>query len=857
MKHLFYLSFLLFFSLPLGAQTEIPLQGNRTLQRYYAQREAQLPESQGAAFRGPAQSCMPEQEGRIYVNAGETRYIDTNIDTSGLGAGGQLSCLNCDGNPIGTTAIADDSLVVTAASDILGGLYSFTVEYCAAAGCRQATFTVVGRRAGRSYPQPVIELPPGARAQADGQASFLPAPLACSELIDIGDQYEGRDQRFFFTTYARPDSSFFYDASRYAGTDRVSLVLCDTFAICDTFHFTFGIIRDTIKLEVGGREVFMDDFSGEGPLSDPALWLDADTYINREFGVAPPSVGVATFDGLGPKGQPFGGGLGPADRLTSTYLDLTALPGDISISFWLQPGGLGERPRPQDDLVLEYKDFSGNWDEFAAITINDFTVAPGQIPPFRFFSFPIPSPYKHGAFQFRLTNYNNRNGINNIWHLDYVRLGRFASSQEINDVAFTAPPKTILANYSSMPWRHFEEVEATELDNIIEVRARTLAGPGQSRNAEPSFVRLEELSTGVELFNVSLFGSGQERNFPPGTYKEREYDLTGAGVFEANIYPSYLALMSGPTFDGPGRLEFRMEYGLTTGQETGPGYESVLRNDRVAATTIFDQYFAYDDGSAESALVAQEEDQIAVKFTSAVDDTLRAIRMHFPHMISDASNQEFNLKVWINVLDEEPEFAMNFLRPLYPDQVLDTLQGFTTYVLTGADGNPRPLYLPAGDFYIGWEQLTNCNFTDCIPFGLDKNTPEGQAVSYFKQGNSSQWRAFPDLGVPVPAGALMVRPVVGSETPDPTTPVGEAAREAFQLKVFPNPARNVLHLLPADGRFGDYRIELYNAFGQLICQGPMQAQLDVGQYESGMYVLRATKEGDGQWVQRRVVLMKE
>lgn len=852
MKHLFYSILFVLIYPSLSAQVEVPLQGNRTLQRFYAGQDIPQAESQEPAFRGPGRACMLEQEGKSYVNAGETRYIDTNIDTTGLGDGGQLSCLNCDGNPIGTTAIVDDSLQVTAADDIVGVEYSFTLEYCASGGCRQGTFTVVGRRRGQHYFPPTIGLDSEERVLTQGQASLLPGPLACNKFIDAPDRYEGRDQRFYFTTYVDVDESFYYAASRYAGVDSVYLVLCDTFAICDTFHFAFSIQRDTIKLAVGGREVFMDDFSHEGFLTDPSLWLDADTYVNREFGVNPPSVGIVTFDGLGPKGQPFGGGLGAADRLTSTYLDLQSISGDLFLSFWVQPGGLGERPRPQDELVLEYKDFNGDWDEFAVITVDSFPVAPGEISPFRFFSYPIPPLYKHGAFQFRLTNYNNRNGINNIWQVDYIRLSRFASNNAIDDITFTSAPQTILSNYNSMPWRHFKGVEEAELSPLIEVNARNLSSG--DRNAEPSFIRVEEQMTGVELFDVSLFASGLERNFASGEFKQRTYDLRGGPLFTPTPYNGYLNQMRSGVFDAPEQLLFTVTYGLeNASQQQAPGYEAVLRNDQVSATTVFANYFAYDDGTAESALVAQEDDQIAVKFTSTVDDTLRAIRMHFPHMISDVSNQEFNLKVWVGQLDNEPEFVMNFLRPFYPDQALDTLQGFTTYPLTNTNGDLAPLYLPAGDFYIGWEQLTNCNFTDCIPFGLDKNTPEGQALSYFKRNSTDEWKAFPDLGIPVPAGALMVRPVVGSETPGPTA-VDEVAAPPFQLRIFPNPARDILNILPAEGPYEDFHIELYNSLGQLLHQGPMPPQLPVEQYESGLYLLRVSRIGVKGWAQYKVIL---
>lgn len=866
MKHLFYSILFVFASTQISAQVEAPLQGNRTLQRYYAERGETRPEGQGLEFRGPGRACMLEQEGKTYINAGQTRYIEIDIDTTQLGGNGQLNCLNCDGNPIGETAIADDSLKIAAAVDITGVEYSFVVEYCGAEGCREYILPVVGRRRGQHYFPPAITMAPEERVLAGGQASALPGPLACNKFIDAADRYEGRDQRFYFTTYTDADSSFYYASSRYAGVDSVYLVLCDTFAICDTFHFTFRIQGDTIKLAVGGRDVFMDDFSNEGPLTLPSLWLDADTYVNREFGINPPTVGVATFDGLGPKGQPYGSGLGPADRLTSTYLDLEAISEDLFISFWLQPGGRGERPRPQDILTLEYKDTNGDWDEFADIMILDTSlvvlgdtvpiVSRGEAFPFVFQSFPIPPLYKHGAFQFRLTNYNNRNGINNIWHLDYIRLSRFARDSSLNDIAFTQAPETILNTYRSMPWRHFESMEEEELSPFIEVKIRNISS-GDINAGDGSSVSIQELVTGTELFRVPLLATGLEVNFTAGLFKERTYDLRGGPLFEPTPYNGYLNQMSSGAFDGVAPLFFRAQYILAPGaaaQANAPGFESVLRNDTVSRITVFDNYFAYDDGTAESALVAQEDDQIAVKFTSTVDDTLRAVRMHFPHMLSDAGSQEFNLNIWVGRLEGEPDFVMNFLRPFYPDQVADTLQGFTTYPLVDVNGNLDPLYLPAGDFYIGWEQLTNCNFTDCIPFGLDKNTPEAQSISFFKRNNTDEWRAFPELGIPVPAGALMVRPVVGSETPGPTSTDGQG-KEKFQLQLFPNPARGFLNLYPSEGNFEDYRLELYNSMGQLLYQAPLQPQLNVSQYESGLYLLRVVQVGSGKWLQKKVVVV--
>ena len=834
---------------PLQAQIEVPLRSNPVLQRYYAESEALRPKGwqEAEADSRNQRECRLEKPGITYLEAGKTAFLRIIIDTAGMGPGvGPIECVNCTGNPIGSAMVVGDSLVVTAAADILGQQYAFTVERCSPSGCKQRSFEVVGRRPGQHHFPPAVLLQAEQRVQATAQAGLLPGPLACNKFIHQPGAYEGRDQRIYFTDYTDVDSSIFYEASRYAGVDSVFVVLCDSFAICDTFHFAFRIQQDTIKIGLGGRQAFLDDFSYPGPETDPALWLDSDTYVNATYGLNPPSVGVATFDGIDRYGRPYGGSFGPADRLTSTYLNLLGNNDPLHLSFWLQQRGLGEYPEPQDIIKLEFKRANGNWQE--VYRFPGLAIGPGgqtQVV-FEFYTFSIPTEYKHQAFQFRFTGFNDRQGIDDIWNLDYVHLSRFAADTTINDVAFTMLPRTILERYSSMPWRHFEEQEASELANFITVGLRNLSP--QPQNADPSRVRITERSTNLSVLDATLF-NGLERNIPEGIPLNRVYTLEGDPNFP---YSSYLSAMSGSSFDGLERLEFTTEYTLVNGsQTTGLGFEPILRNDRVARTTVFDNYFAYDDGSAETGVVVQKDDQIAIKFTASVPDTLRAIQFHFPHMVSNVSNQEFHLKVWIGELDGQPEFRMNLLRPFYTESSFDSLQGFTTYPLVDPQGNFQPLALPAGDFYVGWEQASPCNFTDCIPVGYDKNTPEGLGYLYFNK-NSTVWVPFPPN---FPGGAMMVRPVVGSETPG-FTATDEASQPAAALRLFPNPAREMVFLQLEMGNYDDFQLYLFNSMGQLVRQGPLLPQLDVAALAPGVYVLKALSRRNGEVLQARLVVAR-
>jgi hypothetical protein len=81
------------------------------------------------------------------------------------------------------------------------------------------------------------------------------------------------------------------------------------------------------------------------------LWQDDDVYINGTYPVDPPTIGVATFDGLARTGYPYDfpnyTAYGRADHLTSVPIDLEYPASDsIYLSFFYQAKGLERRFDP-------------------------------------------------------------------------------------------------------------------------------------------------------------------------------------------------------------------------------------------------------------------------------------------------------------------------------------------------------------------------------------------------------------------------------------------------------------------------------------------------------------------------------
>ncbi|MCB0629210.1 MAG: T9SS type A sorting domain-containing protein, partial [Lewinella sp.] len=251
----------------------------------------------------------------------------------------------------------------------------------------------------------------------------------------------------------------------------------------------------------------------------------------------------------------------------------------------------------------------------------------------------------------------------------------------------------------------------------------------------------------------------------------------------------------------------------------------------VSNVTNFGNYFAYDDGTAEQGLVAQEGTEVAVEFEAGLPDTIRAVQFMHPRSNEDVSEQEFEILIWIGELDDSPEFSMT-VNPYYADLSFDTIQGMTTYVLRDRAGELAPVAIPAGKFYVGWNQVTACTFNRCVPVGYDRNREEGANFTYVDVGQGWNLLDEPEKG------SLMIRAVLGSQTPIATGTKEEIAEEAF-VRIFPNPSRGTVNIRTLKGQaVEDQLFSLYDQSGRLIERGVLKQELDFNDLPSGLYLLQ-------------------
>jgi len=616
------------------------------------------------------------------------------------------------------------------------------------------------------------------------------------------------------------------------GRDTLCLELCDTDNNCSPFIFP-------IRVSPALPPPFFEDFSQSDIVTNQLLWQNSDVFVNKTIGISPPSIGVATFDGIDDNGRPYGGGHGESDKLTSTFIDLNAFSpaDDVYFSYWVQPKGYGDRPEFIDSLVLDFKDEDGNWNR-----VKSYNGIPLDTPSTKQFSFEREAillsddKYFHDGFQFRFTNHSTNSGAVDNWHIDYITLVQNSTATaSLEDVAFTEIPKPLIYEYTAMPWKHFEAAPELLRDSFT---VKLFNHSEQTRTVSPFPFFVEELVTGDNASpSPQPILDNTQRNLSangPVTYTTK---IQGFADYQTDILQD---------FSGSDSLIFNIFQALQTSFEPVPQRDNSVVNRR----TVFDDYFAYDDGSAETNIIAEGRGtEIGVEYTSYVDDSLRAVAISFINITSlDLTKELFNLKIYIDTLDNNPIVENILLKPILTNTLFDTIQSFTTYALIDPNTNEKmAIPIPAGKFYIGFQTASN----NPIPIGFDRNSLEAADNNWLAL--STGWFRFPSSH----QGAVMIRPIFGSgpaittSTEDnPIVDVSEA------MQVYPNPSRGRLNFVSDDLRITTFRYQAFNTLGQMVQRGQLSDEIDFSSLNDGIYYLQLVQQDSQKVYNHKFILSK-
>lgn len=568
---------------------------------------------------------------------------------------------------------------------------------------------------------------------------------------------------------------------------------------------------------------------------DRSLWADIYVYRNIHLPINPPTIGVATFDGIDEYGQPYNfqdpNSYGVADYLTSKPIDLSMYSaGDsVYLSFAYQPQGLGFYPGLQDSLVVEFREpGKPGWDYAWSV--------PGtQLHPFRKVMLKITQArYFKKGFQFRFKNYATLSANKDHWMVDYVYLNanRSASDTMFRDIALVSPPPTILDVYTRMPYQQFTKPDVNEKWENNQIS--NLWSSDVGIYYEHSFI-----APGGTVLSVYPFDN------LPGPYDTACVQPYAVAGYDANVrhttpffsydfdvqWPGGLPFTSKQTFTVQHRVQ---AFNCPKGAAWTPFTDIHAENDTSFHTQVFNNYYAYDDSTAELSMYLGTQGEVTCMFETNFADTLRAIQFHFNPQSVPVTNNNFTLVVYKddNGKPGDTLYTQSYVLPQY---AMWGPHGYTTYILN------RPVPVPAGKFYAGWKQNTIYK----LNVGLDKNRDNADRLFYRTTG---EWIAFDDLGYD---GSLMLRAVVGGPvTPDEFlgTPVYETPEQiTHSMLLYPNPVADRLYFRSSMAPEKMMQVEIYDIQGQQVRNHYVAGyeSISVQGLKPGIYILRAVNQDEG------------
>ena len=581
-------------------------------------------------------------------------------------------------------------------------------------------------------------------------------------------------------------------------------------------------ITDTIQLP------FIEDFSYKGPFPTGKYWRDSQVYINDHFAISPPSYGVATFDNLSKKGKPYQALSGlthnHCDSLTSNFINLKTykngsntvlytLSDSIYLSFFYQAQGLGDITDKSDSLVLKFKNQNGQWQTVWKVNGTKVGGFKQVIIGIKDNQYLIPN------FQMRWINYAKSTGNMNQWHLDYIRLksSRSAKDTLVKDVAINAVPVGPLLVYESLPYKHYQANIAANKASEHKVILH---------NNDSNAVNVQYKCEVRNMYNQVI------QNYPLSASARNIKKFSDSSE-------AFSAFTSMDTLSGKNPY-IKLKYTIVPlSSDIVPSiYNSIGNNNEYTKTLRFNNYLAYDDGSAEGGFgldygsLPAGPGYAAQRYTMFKTDTLRALSVFFNRSATDIQFKSFDFFIWKTISEPPASTTSNDVilkRITMPTAVYtDSLNGFTTIVLDTA------IVLNQGIFYIGWQQ--NMNFM--LNIGYDRN------YKYLHQGGrnpnlfynlNGYWENVSNTIT----GAVMIRPIIGEALPKQTQV--EVQTIPIVIQIFPNPITQGQSLQFISKSSVNY-CKIYDLTGKLMqSEQVMEDQsLSLKALSPGMYMLHCT-----------------
>lgn len=573
---------------------------------------------------------------------------------------------------------------------------------------------------------------------------------------------------------------------------------------------------------------FFDDFARSTVFPTTELWEPSGVLCNLNYAINPPTIGVATFDAINRKGElyswlnttPQG-----ADTLTSLPINLAYPASDsIYLSFSFQPRGLGYEPTDRDSLVLElWDDIQTKWIRAWSASYTKDSLRQKNILNNKFKKVESDTLHKtfHNAiiciedegfltanFKFRFINYASIadnstipsvRGNSDHWHIDMVYLNkdRFFENTIFNDVAFSKPIKNLMKNYASVPWSHFSSAYSSEFPSPLKINI-------YYRNLGPYVWAVP-----IEFATKDISGLKADSSFSGGS--------ANIYAFENIDFSRFFDFNFRSAWQDSAKFKF-ISYLLLYSDPAGAP-KHLIYNDSTSSTLEFHNYYSFDDGSSEAGYDlfggGTIGATIAQKFYNYKADTLKGIMIYFNRSYNDANNKPFRLMVWSddNGKPGNVIYQKNSVKPKFTD----SLNKFSVYRID-------PLFIPVGNFYIGWMKETQ----EALNVGFDMNANNKSRLFFNMYGywENTQFE-----------GTLMIRPILGKMHQIPTNVTPNPISQ--NISIYPNPAKDNISI-KADNDAEIATIQVFNSVGNVVISQNYynQEPINIQNIPPGFYIVK-------------------
>ena len=581
--------------------------------------------------------------------------------------------------------------------------------------------------------------------------------------------------------------------------------------------------NDTISLP------FWDDFTQGSSKLDTRLWHSYDqVFFNNGLGYLPPSLNVATLDAYDASGNSYSSNpdaIGVGDSLVSKKIDLSAysITDNVVLSYFWQQGYDATSPDGEDSLRLYFKNDSNVW-----VLMKSFG-GTGAITPLPFqqaFERLIDDRFFHAGFQFKFEYFGNLAGDFDIWNIDYVYLNRGNTTVSTTNFAYDSYEDrtlinlrgSILGDYYGAPLQHLTaDWIQTNVSGAQLIYNNLWAGSGPSTlfatqifGSLRNQFRANEFIDSLDVSGNFLTNAQDTALF---TYEMRNQNALSDYIVDLQSEEDSVSLAVQLNLGNTDSLFFESINGSTVYY---PEY-TFQTNDTIVQTLSLHDYYAWDDGSAESSIQLNSKNyQIAQEFILNKGDYITAVDLYIPNKAQNAGSRNITLIVLESLnttsTNDEVKAAQNILvRPS------EGLNQFVRYEFE------TPVFVE-DTIYVGYREEND----EVISVGFDKNTNSAHNLYYNQSG---EWERNSLLN-----GSIMLRPVF-SGIEDILSEKAPQLEKA--LVVYPNPSRGILYLNQSAEH-----IQIFDLQGRKISLSESNSTkqeneaLDISMLDNGLFIIQ-------------------